>query len=509
MVGTGTVYLVGAGPGDPDLLTVKGRECLSRADTVVYDSLANPLLLACAPDSSERIYVGKQAGCHSMKQEDINALLVAKAREGNTLVRLKGGDPFVFGRGAEEALALCRESIPFEIVPGVTAGVAAPAYAGIPVTYRELNSTLTFVTGHEDPNKKESAVNWSALAAGGGTIVFYMGMKNLPLISARLIREGMAADVPVAVIHSGTLPTQRVVQGNLENIARRTADAEMTPPAIILVGETAGLRSELRWFEKKPLFGRRILVTRSRTQASRLVRELGQLGAAVVSFPTIRIAPADSAQPLNEALCELEGFDWVLFTSANTVDSFFKALADRKQDSRSLAGCRVCAIGPGTRDRLFLNGIRADVVPERYTSKGILSTLLKQNAIKGKRFLLPRADIAPPELPDELTRAGGEVTDIVAYRTLPATPEPGVLQAIRSGGVDIVTFTSSSTARNFASLVRAELGHLPAGVSYASIGPETTKAATAEGMEIAVEAEQHDVDGLVEAVVRLFGNEHS
>ncbi|TFH17622.1 MAG: uroporphyrinogen-III C-methyltransferase [Lentisphaerales bacterium] len=509
MAGTGIVYLVGAGPGDPDLLTIRGRDCLALADVVVYDSLANPVLLDYAPEAAERIYVGKQASSHAMEQDDINQLLADKAGEGKTVIRLKGGDPYVFGRGAEEALVLRKEGIPFEVVPGVTAGIAAPAYAGIPVTHRECSSVITLVTGHEDPTKTESSIDWSSLAAGTGTLVFYMGMKNLPAIASRLIEAGRSPTTPTAVIHRGTCPAQRVVEGTLENIVQRVKDAGLTPPVIILVGQVASLRSELAWFENRPLFGKTILVTRSRTQASEFAKQLQKQGAEVISFPTIRIVPPDSMEPLHAAVERLKDFDWVVFASVNAIDSFFKAVDEKGLDGRSLAGCLVCAIGSATCDRLRERGIEADMVPGRSTSRDIFDALLERDAIKGKHFFLPRPDIAPPELPDKLRNAGGTVTEVEAYRTLPADPDPAVLERLRTGDVDIVTFTSSSTARNYASLVRAGLGSLPSNITYVSIGPETTKAAIAEGMTIAVEAEQHDIDGLVAAITHELGSRQS
>lgn len=502
--GPKTAYLVGAGPGDPGLITVRGRECLEKADVLVYDSLANPLLLDCAPASAERIYVGKQGSSHAMEQEEINLLIAAKAKEGKTVVRLKGGDPLVFGRGAEEALVLIEHGVPFEIVPGITSGIAAPAYAGIPPTYREMNSVLTFVTGHENPSKDESAVDWKALSASQ-TLVFYMGMKNLPTIASRLMAEGRPGSTPAAVIHRGTLPAQRVVTGTLENIAEKVKEAGLKPPSIIIIGDVVDLRQQLNWFERRPLFGKSIMVTRSRTQASDLAARLTELGADVMQFPTIRIAPAEDSKPLCAALADLSSFDWVIFTSTNAVDSFFEKLAALNKDSRALACCRVAAVGSATCDRLKGHGIFPDLVPERSITQKLFSELKDAGQIRGKRFLLPRADIAPPEFPDSLREEGAEVTEVEAYRTLPAEPDASAIEALRSGDIDIVTFTSSSTARNFASLVRPRLGCLPDSTQYASIGPETTRGASDEGIKIAVEAEQHNIDGFVEAILKHFG----
>lgn len=497
----GTVYLVGAGPGDPGLLTVRGLECLRQAEVVVYDYLANPALLAHAPAEAELVYVGKKAGAHTLKQEAINELLVNHGLAGRRVVRLKGGDPFVFGRGGEEALALREAGIPVEIVPGVTAGVAAPAYAGIPVTHRGYASALSLVTGHEDPNKDESAIDWEALARGGATLAFYMGVSNLPGIAQRLVAGGRSPETPVAVIRRGTFPDQEVVEGTLATIAARVAATGLRPPAITLVGDVVGLRRQLRWFDMKPLFGRTVVVTRSRTQSSELVRELGSLGARVMPFPTIRIEDVDDPGPLETAVASAGSFDWVAFTSTNAVDSVFSALERIGGDARALAGCRVCVTGSATAEALRAHGIRPDLIPPRFTSKAMFRALSESVDLRGLRFLLPRADIAPADLPDSLRAAGAEVSEVVAYRTVPARPEERVFDALRAGDVDVVTFTSSSTARNFAAIARRELGEIPGSVVYVSIGPETSKAAKSEGIAILAEAAEHTIAGLTATLV--------
>lgn len=502
---SGTVYLVGAGPGDPGLLTLRGRECLAGADVVVYDALANPELLEHAARAKEFIYVGKQAGRRTLAQEEINALLVKKAKEGLEVVRLKGGDPYVFGRGAEEALELRKEGIPFEVVPGVTAGVAVPAYAGIPVTHREDASMLTFVTGHEDPAKETSAIDWASLARGGGTLVFYMGVKNLPEITGRLVAHGRPPGTPAAVIQWGTHPTQRVVTGTLADLGDRVREAGLSPPAIIMVGEVVALRNELNWYESLPLFGKTIGVTRSRAQAGELERKLRRLGARVLSLPTLRIEPPEDWGPMHRAVDTLSAFDWILFTSPNAVDHFFTVLDAKGRDARALFGRRICCIGPGTAAPLAGRGIRPDLMPERFTSEAVLDMFILRGEARGKRFLLPRADIAPSDLPEGLRAAGAEVTEVVAYRTLPGEPGPEAVEVLRKGGVDVVTFTSSSTAKNFADMARKKLGGPPRGVFYASIGPETSKAARTEGLEVGIEAAEHTIDGLVAALVERFG----
>ena len=507
MTRPGKVSLVGAGPGDPGLLTVKGRECLEAAEVVLYDYLASPALLSLVPEGAELIYVGKKAGCHTLKQPEIIALLIKKAKEGRRIVRLKGGDPFVFGRGSEEAAGLRSEGIEFEIVPGVTSGVAAPAYAGIPVTDRTCTSVLTFVTGHEDPTKDASSIDWPSLASNRGTLVFYMGVKNLPVISKRLQEEGRAADTPAAVIRWGTMPTQTTVEGTLADIADKAREAGITAPAIIIVGDVVRLRRDLQWFEGRPLFGKRVLVTRSRTQASALTAQLQTLGALAIEFPTIRIEPPEDWQKLYEAIDRITDFDWIIFTSVNGVANFFDALTARGMDSRSLSGIRVCCIGSAAAECVMEQGINTDLLPARFTSEGVVEALAQSGEIDGRRFLLPRADIAPPDLLERLRENGGEPFEVVAYRTLPAEPPEEALTALRDGEVDVVTFSSSSTARNFAEIARREIGELPRNVVYASIGPETTKAARAEGMDISIEAQKHTIPGLVAALVDELGVE--
>jgi len=495
------VSIVGAGPGDPGLLTVKGRECLENADVVLYDRLASPALLALVPGAAEKIYVGKQPGCRTLEQPEIVALLIKKAKEGRRVVRLKGGDPFVFGRGSEEAAGLRSEGIDYEIVPGITAGIAAPAYAGIPVTDRTCASVATFVTGHEDPTKEESSIDWPSLAANRGTLVFYMGVRNLPMIAKRLQAEGRGADTPAAVIQWGTTPVQKTVTGMLGDIAALAKEAGISAPAVTIVGDVVRFRPDLKWFERGPLFGKRIVVTRSRTQAGALLHRLLSLGALAVEFPTIRIEPPEDWSGLYEAIDRLADFDWLIFTSVNGVANFFDVLTARGMDSRSLSGIKVCCIGSATADCIMEQGINTDLLPSPFTSNGIFEALAARREIEGKRFLLPRADIAPPDLPERLRRAGGETTEVVAYRNLPGDPPEESLDALRNGEVDVVTFTSSSTARNFAELVRREIGEPPENVVYASIGPETSKAAESEGMKVSIEAREHTIPGLVAALV--------
>jgi len=497
----GIVFLVGAGPGDPGLITLKGLDALRSADVVVYDALANPRLLREARADAELISVGKRGGHHTMKQEEINKLLVAKGLEGKRVCRLKGGDPFVFGRGGEEALALAEAGVPFEVVPGITAGIAAPACAGIPVTHRGCTSSLAFITGHEDPTKEASGLAWDKLATGVGTLVVYMGVKNLPVVVERLTANGRPPDTPAAVIQWGTMPRQRTITGTLADIVERAADIEA--PAVLVVGEVAGLRDRLRWFENRPLFGRRIVVTRSRTQASELSRRLEALGAEVIEMPTIAIEPPADYGPLDAAIAALETFDWVVFTSVNGVDAFFARLAAAGKDSRALP--RVAVIGPATARRLGRHGIVADCQPGRFTGAELVAALLQHENLAAKRVLLPRAAEAPETVRKGLEQAGAIVVEVDAYRTVVGRgPNGEAAELILSGDVHAVTFTSSSTVRGFVQVLGHErLGTLPSSVAFVSIGPVTSATARRLGIPLAAEATVHTIDGLIAALERV------
>jgi len=498
---TPRVYLVGAGPGDPGLVTVRGHEVLATADVVVYDALIPERLLDEAPAEAERIYVGKRASRHTLAQDEINALLVEKARAGATVVRLKGGDPFVFGRGGEEALALAEAGIDFEVVPGVTAAVAAPAYAGIPVTHRHLASGVAFVTGHEAEDKADSALDWDALACWPGTLVFYMGLRNLPTISKSLIAHGRDPDTPAAAIHWGTTPRQQTVTGTLATLAQAARQAGLQAPAVILVGEVARLRDRLQWFERRPLLGRRIVVTRARAQASALVKRLEAFGAETIEAPAIRIEPPDDPAPLRAAARGAASFDWVIFTSVNGVEAFFGALADAGQDARALASARLATIGPATTERLARFGLRSDLEPRTFTGAGVAEALIAGGDLAGTRVLLPRADIAPKDLPEALAAHGAEVTDIVAYRTVSDTTScDAVAEALEADEIDWLTFTSSSTVTNVVATVGADrIGASHARI--ASIGPATSATLRKAGLEPTVEADPHTIAGLVEAIL--------
>ncbi len=497
------VYLIGAGPGDPGLISVKGMECLKKADVVVYDYLSNPRLLSHCKRGAEKIYVGKKGSRHTLEQKDINKLLIEKAAAGNIVARLKGGDPYVFGRGGEEALDLVEAGIPFEVVPGITAAVAAPAYAGIPVTHRDLTSTFALITGHEDPTKEESAIDWAKVATGIGTLTFYMGVKNLPRIVQRLIEHGRAADTPVAVIRWGTKPNQQTVVGTLENIVEKVESAGLKAPAITIVGEVVNLRKQLNWFESRPLFGRKIVVTRSRAQASEFVERIESLGAEAVEMPTIRIADPEDFGPLDSAIEEIESFDWIVLTSVNAVGRFIERLLDRGRDIRDLKGIKICAIGSATSEEVGKYHLRVDLVPPKYVAESIIESLKEAGAIEGKRFLLPRADIARSLLPDEIKKLGGEALEVDVYRTvIEEEADEGIVQRLLDGEIDIVTFTSSSTVRNFARLLgKDRLEKLIPKTRFISIGPVTTKTAEELGIPIHAEAAQHDIPGLTKAIL--------
>jgi uroporphyrinogen III methyltransferase/synthase len=499
------VYLVGAGPGDYGLLTLKAKSLIERADVLVYDNLVNERIVGLSSAACEKIYVGKSGAHHSMEQDDINRLLVDKGRQGGLIVRLKGGDPYIFGRGGEEALELARAGIPFEVVCGISSAYAAAAYAGIPVTHRGLAASVAFITGHEDPTKEDSHLHWDKLATGVQTLVFLMGVKNLPLISSELIKNGRDPKTPVAVIHRGTYAEQQTVTSTLEHIEAEVRRQGIKPPSVIVVGDVVSLRDEIAWFDRRPLFGKNIVVTRSRDQASGLVATLEDLGARVFEVPAIRIQPAADPAPLIAALGRLESYDWIGFTSANGVARLFTHLNESGRDSRALAGRKICAIGPGTAAELAAHGIKPDAVPPRFISESIVETLSALNEIQGKKFLLPRADIAPDDLPRALLdRGAAGVDDVIAYRTVRETipPDSPAALSIREQRIDCVTFTSSSTAINFADLLKelsvADLSALPC----AAIGPVTADTARRLGFTIACTAEEHTIDGLVQALLR-------
>ena len=510
MTAAGRVFLVGAGPGDPGLLTLKGLAALEQAHVVVYDHLIGRDLLGLAPETAERIYVGKEAGAHSRSQEEINRLLAERALQGKTVVRLKGGDPFIFGRGGEEAEYLAARSIPFEVVPGVSSATAVPAYAGIPLTYRGVASSFVVLTGHEDPTKEGSSTRWAEVARGVDTLVFLMAMTNLQLIARRLIEHGRSPKDPAALIRWGTTADQETVVGTLGTIVADAERARLTPPAILVVGEVVRLRERAAWFEKKPLFGKRIVVTRTRQQASRFARLLEEAGAEVLRVPTIRIEPPESWESLDRALGEIENFRWVIFTSVNGVEFFRQRLDLAGKDLRSLGSARVAVIGPETAERLRRWGLIPDVIPGEYRAEGLVD-LLKGEIRPGDRVLLPRAAEARALLVSELERVGARVTEVPVYRTRPVKEEADRLRReLEARRVHMVTFTSSSTARNFANLFsQEERGGLLSGVIFASIGPITAETAAQYGFETRVMPAEYTIPSLARAIIDYFRKERS
>ncbi|TKB72657.1 MAG: uroporphyrinogen-III C-methyltransferase [Nitrospira sp.] len=502
----GKVYLVGAGPGDPGLLTLKGKECLEAADVVLYDYLANPALLQYAPARAQRVYVGRRGRGQYQDQADINRLLIELAQEGNVVVRLKGGDPFVFGRGGEEAEAVAAMGVDFEVVPGVTAAVAVPAYAGIPVTHRTLASTVTFVTGHEDPTKPGTQLEWPKLSSSSGTLVFMMGMKNLPSIVRQLLAEGRSSDQPVAAIRWGTRADQQTVVGTLGDIVEKTEAVRLEPPTVIVVGEVVRLRTQLNWFEAKPLFGKRIVLTRAREQAREFSQLLAAYGAEPVEVPTIQIVPPASWQAIDDAVARLNSYQWLIFTSVNGVKPFMDRLHGAGKDARALAGLRLCAIGPRTAQELGAYGLTPDVVPAEFQAEGVIDSLTRIG-VRGSRILIPRAEVAREILPEQLRELGATVDVIPVYRTIaPAVDVASLTQEFQDGRVAAVTFTSSSTVRNFVELFggRDVVKPLVAKVVIACIGPITAGTAKEYGLTVTVMSAENTVPALAEAIVKHF-----
>jgi uroporphyrinogen III methyltransferase/synthase len=501
----GRVFLIGAGPGDPGLITIKGLACLKKADVVVYDYLANEDLLKAGREGAERIYVGKKGEDHTFSQEEINALIVKKAEEGKTVARLKGGDPFIFGRGGEEAEELAKAGISFEIVPGVTSAIAVPAYAGIPLTHRDFASTVAFITGHEDPTKEESKISWDKISTGAGTLVFLMGVGNLPMIAAELMRNGRHPETPVALIRWGTFPEQETTIGRLKNIGEIARSKRIGPPVIILVGEVIELREKLNWFESLPLFGKKILVTRAREQASDLSERVRELGGIPIEFPTIEVIPPESWTDADHCAAQMAVYDWIIFTSVNGVRFFLDRLFALGRDIRDLKGPLVCAIGPKTAEALEVLKVKVDFVPSEYRAESILEGMKKED-LKGKRFLIPRAKLARDVLPEELKKAGASVDVAEVYRTIrPLGNAEEVKRLLRNKSISAITFTSSSTVSNFVDLVgKNEVRGLTDGVPIASIGPITAEKARTLGIETTVMPAEFTIPALVEALAEYF-----
>lgn len=499
----GIVYLVGAGPGDAGLMTLRGAELIGRAEVVVYDALINADLLRLAPKTAEIIYGGKRSSDHAMPQEELNSLLVKLAKAGKTVVRLKGGDPYVFGRGGEEAEELVKAGVPFEVVPGVSSIMAVPNYAGIPITHRDHTSSFTVITGHEDPAKDMSSVDWPLIAQTPGTKIILMGVQRIREISGKLVEHGMAASTPVGMVRWGTTGRQSSIEGTLATIADVVEKAQFKAPAVTVVGDVVKLRKKLNWFENRALFGQRIVVTRTRDQASQLSAQLKELGSEVLEIPTIKIAPTDRPQDVADALLELNSYDWIIFTSPNGVTMFFEYFFKAFEDMRDIGGVKIAAVGPATAAKLKELHLKVDLMPEEYIAPKIASALAKYETVENLKLLLMRAEVANRELPEALEALGGIVDDIACYRTLPETEDfNGAAAKFQETGADWITFTSSSTVENFHARFNLPevLKKFPA-IKLASIGPETTKTITALGLTPTVEPKKHTIEGLVQAIL--------
>lgn len=502
------VYLIGAGPGDPGLITVRGLECLSAADVVLYDHLVHARLLRHARPTAEKIDVGTAAP-QPLEQEAICYLLAEKAREGKVVARLKWGDPFVFDRGGAEALFLHEQGVRFEVVPGVPAGIAVPSYAGVPVTYPGGGDTLTFVRGHEDEGKSRTSIDWTSLARLDGTIVCYAGPEQVPHFLHSLMVHGRPADDSAAVVYDGTLPTQQTMVGTLEEVEIAARDSGERRAAILIVGRVANLREHLRWFDSRPLFGRRILVTRPREQAGDLVHRLEEMGAEAIEAPMIRIEPPGDYAPLDDACARVGQFDWIVFASVNAVDAFIQRLLSGPRDLRALRDARLCGVGPATADRLARYGLKMDLVPAEHRAEGVVRAISEFRDVRGLKILIPRADIGRELIGDELRRQGAEVTEVVAYRTVVVEPErdgePDIYRMLLERRIDVVTFTSGSAVRNFVRVLGDEpAADLLRNTTVASIGPTTAEAAAVANIETTIMPTEHTVPALVEAIVKYF-----
>ncbi|WP_026477231.1 uroporphyrinogen-III C-methyltransferase [Alkaliphilus transvaalensis] len=494
------VYLVGAGPGDEDLITVKGLACIKKADVILYDRLANPNLLRHKKDEAICINVGKSPHHHQYTQEEINALLVEKASAGNIVTRLKGGDPYVFGRGGEEALALLEKGIAFEVVPGITSAIGASNYGGIPVTHRNVSTSFHVITGHEDPTKGKSTVNYEALAKLEGTLVFLMGVGNLKEITEELIKHGKALETPVALVHRGTTGRQKTVTGTLANIKEVVEKNQIESPSIIIIGEVVNLRDGLNWVEGLPLHGKRVLVTRTRQQASQLTTKIKALGGEVVEFPTIEIKPSENLAEIDKKMKAIDVADYIIFTSVNGVDSFFKRLRTLKKDIRDIGKGKVVAIGTATAEALEERGLVVELIPEVFTAEGILESL-KGVIKKGDTVFLPRAEIARKNLVTGLMEMGAIVEEIPIYQTVIPTHRKEELLEILQEGVDIITFTSSSTANHFMEILGKENAELLSNSKIAVIGPITGKTVVELGLSVDCQGREYTIDGLINGIV--------
>jgi uroporphyrinogen III methyltransferase/synthase len=507
------VYLIGAGPGDPGLITVRGMQCLASADVVLYDHLVLARLLRYARPDAETIDVGVAAP-QPLEQEAICYLLAEKAREGKSVARLKWGDPFVFDRGGTEALFLHEQGVRFEVIPGIPAGVAVPSYAGIPITYPGGGDTLTLVRGHEDEGKTRTSIDWTSLARLDGTIVCYAGPQQLPHILSGLLSHGRAADTAAALVYDGTLPTQETITGTLGEIARTVKESADRRPAVLVVGRVVALREHLRWFDTRPLFGKRILVTRPRDQAADLVERLESMGAEAIEAPMIRIVPPDDYGPLDDACARASGFDWIIFSSANAVDAFVDRLLAGPEDLRALKGVKLCVVGPATGERLARYGLKVELTPSEYRAEAVLRAMGDLGPMRGAKVLIPHADIGREAVADELRKQGADVTEVVAYRTVAADAErdggPDIYKMLLERHIDVVTFTSASAVRSFVRL----LGDEPAAdllrtTVVASIGPVTAEAASQCNIDTTIRPAHYTIPALVDAIVEYFGKKTS
>jgi uroporphyrinogen III methyltransferase / synthase len=500
----GVCILAGAGPGDIGLVTLRAKEAIEQAQVVVYDYLCNPEILKWAPADVEIVFAGKKSGQHTLRQEEINQFLVDKTKEGKRVVRLKGGDPFVFGRGGEEAETLAAAGLAFEIIPGISSAIAVPAYAGIPLTHRDFASSFTVFTGHEDPAKEETAIDYKALVAGKGTLVMLMGMDRLASIVSELLANGADLHLPVALIRWGTTGRQQTLIGALGSIV--AASEEFHPPAIAVFGRVVELRDKLHWFERRPLFGRRIVVTRTRKQASVLSTRLRILGADVFELPTIRVEAPEDLMEFGELVRDAFQYEWLIFTSANGVDAFFDMFYRLYSDARSIGNVKIAAIGPATAQRVKAFHLSVDFQPKEFVAEAIVDGLLKLGSVENLKFLIVRALGAREVLPKRLAELGAIVDEAIAYRTVPETNDmSGTLERFQAEGADLVTFTSSSTVENFLALKLP----WPSKMKTASIGPITSETMRKMGLSVDVEASQYDVDGLVEAVLQLYSKQQA
>ncbi|HTR44561.1 MAG TPA: uroporphyrinogen-III C-methyltransferase [Thermodesulfovibrionales bacterium] len=517
----GTVYLVGAGPGDIGLLTIKGLKCLRKAEVVVYDLHLNAQILNYISHDAEFIYAGKRGGHHAMTQDEINSVLVRKALEGKVICRLKGGDPFVFGRGGEEALELVKHGIAFEVVPGVSSSVAAPAYAGIPLTHRLYSSSFAVIPGYEDTTKEESSIDWARLATGVGTLVVLMAVKNLDTLVTRLIENGRSPETPVAIVRWGTRPDQQTIVSTLKEIVSEAKENEIKPPAVVVIGEVVRLRETLRWYEDRPLFGHRVLVTREHASG---FEPLEEMGAEILEFPTIEIVPPESYEGLDRAIEYISSYHWLIFTSANGVRYFLRRFFDRGRDIRELGGIRICAIGTKTAAEVGKYGMKVDLVPEEFRAEGLIEAFAKtvsseQSSIsskdnaarstqhatlfKGLKFLLPRAETAREVFPEKVRALGGEIDVPVAYRAVkPELHGRRLKRFLKEGRVTIATFTSAATFTNFLEIMGQDALELLRGVSIAVIGPVTAKAVEKAGLKVEIMPEGSTIEAMVEEIIR-------